>query len=122
MSRRFLLALAVPILLATSGAASATCVDSVCTPVGPGSVEGDVDVNGDGVLCAYKKDYAPPPSDWTGPANAPAPYFFSRTQAWGDEYEHRWLHDWDTRYCAPLLCIPNPASSLCVTRTSGGGF
>lgn len=99
MLRRALLVLSALAMLAP--AASATCIGYQCIGGFPGSIEGSPPP-GDGVLCGYKKDNAPPPSDWDGAPNSDPPYAFVRTQAWGDSYDHRYGKDWNWRLCPPL--------------------
>ena len=70
---------------------------------------------GDGVLCGYVKTAYPPPSDWPQDRqNEEGPYAFTRTQAWGDSYQHRKGHDWDARACAPAcpIGVPDASASL----------
>jgi hypothetical protein len=108
-ARRTLLVLALPSLVLLSAPAQAVCLKTVCVdtlPIGPG---GD-----GGVLCEYVKTSAPPPSDWTGDPNSPAPYIFTRTQAWGDGPPHAYGQDWNERACAPACPIdPSHANAGC---------
>lgn len=93
-------ALVAGLLLAASPAA-ATCVDRICTPFGPGSV----DTSRDGSVsdsCLYYKHRAPAPADWPGYDNG-GPYVFVRTKAWGEQPAFAWGVGWDYRVCDLLL-------------------
>lgn len=102
--RRMLFAALATTLLVPAAPSYAACVVDVdvcafvgeLTDLGGGGGGGDAD----GTLCKYVKQSSPPPSDWTG-NDAGGPYFFWRTQAWGDSPEHRRFVDWDKRGCIP---------------------
>ncbi|MDQ1713287.1 MAG: hypothetical protein QOE45_2737 [Frankiaceae bacterium] len=103
--RLMLLAVAVP-ALTLPAAASAGCPTTVCvTPPDARSVLTAVEGgDGSGVLCAYVKLTGAPPHGWSGGSGG-APYVFTQTRKWGDDYPN----DWDVQACAPA-CPTVPTS------------
>lgn len=118
--RRLLLAALATTLLVPAGPADAACaVDArICQLVGE-PTDLDPGTDGDGTLCLYIKQSSPPPSDWTG-GESDGPYFFWRTQAWGDSPEHRHTVDWDRRGCVPA-CTVSP-THVALSCAPGLGF
>jgi hypothetical protein len=102
--RRALLFALLP-ALALPGPVQAACPVQPCVDLAQWVDTGGGPGNGDGVLCEYLKLYAPPPSDWEGDPKSPPPYVFTRTEAWGNTWEHRQYYDWDSRGCIPACPV-----------------
>lgn len=72
--------------------ARATCVNNVCTPYGPGSIDTAGDV---WHSCVYYKASAPAPPGWPAGNDSGGPYVFVRTKQWGFDHPT----GWDVRVC-----------------------
>ena len=112
--RRALLAAVVPVLLLSTNAADAACVERVCVEPGtiPSASEAlsvldtdlpDLDGEGDGggTPCLYIKLTGTPPPGWGGANNSKPPYVWQQSKAWGERYKGYY----DFHVCVPACPV-----------------